>query len=354
MISDIPPRTEPDAQQRAEARHDMVVRRLVMFAVVVTIAAIDTVIPPDRFADFYSYIDYLGDIVTFPDLASLLLEPFSKLELLFLYRLTGSVDLAVVIAHYLLGAVYILLLSFLVRAQLTQGRRVGWQAVLIIFCLVGPLLAFVTIRATPAYLLASTAVLRTGRSRSNIGLFVLGSLVHLSALFAAAALGGAYLYTRFFGTKSRRWPLLILAFVGAVALVKFGQTVSDLATTATSSIPILARYAAYTYESSSQLEIGANHYIYMTFMVLCVAGYSLYNSEATIRLTPYIISSFVIYVALFFFLSPVAAFRQTPFWLIPMMITFPWENISLKGASAPFILIFSVGIFIFQMQSVYV
>ena len=222
------------------------------------------------------------------------------------------------------------------------------------FAVLGPLLAFVTMRATPAYFLVAIGVRHAIERRPSAWLLlVAASLFHISSLLAAVPISLLYFESNLPSVlrsdQSRKFYLI--AAVGVIALGGIIPQVSGSVTSLIQSIPAISKYDAYTESSSSPTQIG--HYVFLVFIAILTFGFFALRTEKSGQLSVYVLASFALYVLLFFSSSPVAAFRQAPFWLMPMILTLPWEKLGLNRVTAPAFILVCSGLFAFQFYQIY-
>lgn len=304
---------------------------------------------PTRYADLDTYVYYLDSLVHFPSTSSVLFELFSNIYLISSYWLTNSVLSAVILAHYCLSIVFV---AFL--ATVFPSSRSSWTVLPFTFAILGPLLAFVTMRATPAYFLVAIGVRYAMNRRPSAWLFLIAaSLFHISSLLAALPIAilyfEPYLPKILRANKSRGFYILSIAIMFATAGIL--PQLSGSFTNLIQSIPLVSKYDVYTDISSSPTQIG--HYIFMAFVTILTMLYLVIKGDESKRLSVFVLVSFAIYILLFFSSSPVAAFRQAPFWLMAMIATIPWEKFKIRNSTAVVFVIGCAGLFIFQFNQIY-
>lgn len=320
------------------------------YAVIVfTIFGLAIFTDPTRFADLDAYIYYLDSLVHFPPNSWVYFEVFSNLYLLFSYWLTGSVMTAIILAHYALGVIFIALLP-----TTFPPRRSPWPSLLFVFSVLGPLLAFVTMRATPAYFLVAIGVRHAIERRPSAWLLlVAASLFHISSLLAAVPMALLYFERNLPGLlRSDRSKKFYL--IAAVAIAAFGGVLPQVSGSVTSiiqSIPVISKYEVYTDTNSSPTQIG--HYVFLAFVTMVMVAFLTVSDEKSRRLNVYVLASFALYIMLFFSSSPVAAFRQSPFWLMPMVAAIPWQKFAIKNAAACMFIFGCAALFAFQFNQLY-
>lgn len=149
--------------------------------------------------------------------------------------------------------------------------------------------------------------------------------------------------------KSRKFYLFI-----TLTIVAFAAILPELSSSVTSvvkSIPVISKYDVYTDSITTETRIG--HYIFLVFVSILTVIFLMARDELSGRLSVYVMASFALYVVMFFSASPVAAFRQTPFWIMPMIALLPWERVGLTKATAPIFVIACAVLFVFQFGQVY-
>lgn len=304
---------------------------------------------PSRFGDFEAYVLYLDGLVHFPSPSWMYFEVFSNLYLLGSYWLTQSVFSAVTFAHYLLSIFFVLAMGAAFRP-----RHTPWPALLFIFAMLGPLLAFVTMRATPAYFLVAVGV-RYAVDRRPAAWFFLAAaaMFHISSLLAAPPMALLYfernLPAMLRSDRSRRYYLLV-----ALTIVAFGAALPQVSSSVTAliqSIPVISKYDAYTESTSAETQIG--HYIFLAFLSMLTVAFMAAQRGVTARLNIFVLASFALYVVMFFSASPIAAFRQAPFWVMPMIAVLSWDRLGFNRATTPLFIMGCIGLFAFQFDQVY-
>ncbi len=306
---------------------------------------------PTRYADFDTYVYYLDALVYYPPPNWMYFEFFSNFNLLGAYWLTRSVLSAIVLAHYILGIVF--LLATLVAYP---ARRTSWQALLFTFAVLGPLLAFVTLRATPAYFLIAISV-RYAVDRRPVAWLCLAMAAsfHISALLAAPAMILLYfernLPSMIQSNRSKSYYLKVALCIIAVCVVL--PSLSGSFNSIVKSIPVISKYEVYTDVSEGSVtQVG--HYIFLVFISTLVLLFIRAQNEVSRRLNVYVLVSFALYVLLFFATSPVVAFRQTPFWIMPLIAVLPWDRLGVLRATGPAFVMVCAVLMIFQFSQVYV
>jgi len=119
--------------------------------------------------------------------------------------------------------------------------------------------------------------------------------------------------------------------------------------------PYLSKYIAYTDEVLPVDHVTSiSHYVFMVFVVIFSGAFLISSSGDVDKIRIYIMSSILVYLFTFIALSPVAAFRQAPFFLIPMISLFPWKKFGINGPISFIFILACAGMFVFQFDQVYI
>ena len=325
---------------------------LSLFIIASCILVIDLNTNAKDYADIDTYLIYLSQLVNFPDNNWYYFEAFSNFYLLFIHWLVRSVDESIEFAHYLLGIIFF---SLLVIAL--PPKQSSWKSLLFVFAMFGPLLAFVTLRATPSYFLVAVGVQCAMRRSPKTWIYLSAAFFfHASALLAAGPIMFLYfrdsLPTVFRAERPVR--LFVIATVLLVVVGIIAPQITKNAITLFESVPVLSKYIAYTDQGSSINEsTSLSHYIFFVFVSGFTLLFLVFPVGNNRHLNEYVLISYVLYAALFVGISPVAAVRQAPFWLIPMIASYPWQRVWITETMTPLFLLVCGGLCYFQFGQVY-
>jgi hypothetical protein len=349
----------PFAQHSPRARnrfYEFVTKYPAIAAMGSIVLLFNLLIDPNRFADYYQYLVITDGLVYFYSGSWIGFEAGSNLILLGLRFITGDTITAVNLAHYLLGATYIYLYFLIARDE-----QVGWRGVLISFALYGSLLAFVTIRATPAYLLVVIAALRATRGQTSaIWLALAATLFHVSAVLAVPPIIIGVAQNRLRALDWVTHSTRALVIVVASAMLLFGLLQAAFANAlnvAIEAIPFLGKYVVYTAALDPLRDRGGagsasiNHLIYAVTVSLLVLAAMIMPEERCRRLRAYALTSYAIFLLLQF--SPITAYRQSQFWTIPLILVFPWHRFVPAGFRSIILIVACLAFFAFTAQGVY-
>lgn len=313
---------------------------------------------PNQFADYNVYaviVDniYYGMGRTFYDV-----EPANTVIFLWARIIAGDTLLAVDLLHYAMTIGYCISIIFLARTY-----RSEWLGIVFAVAVFAPLLAFVTVRATPAYVALGFAVVLAYRGHwGTLALIALASLFHSSAAIGALPVLVLFLQRRFglFRWLNRSTPTFLIGG-GLLAFISilFQQQFSDAMLFIISAIGISDKYLVYV--SAMQTSTAAGSAIdpismydraYSAIVAVITLAALLQKNQRSVELRGYVLASFIIFVGLTF--SPVAAFRQSLYWLLPVMLAFPWRQSGFRGGVVIAVPLVAIVIFLFQLEGVLV
>jgi hypothetical protein len=313
---------------------------------------------PEDFADFNSYIIYTDALFHYRQNFSYTYEPSSSIIFLLSRSIFGDTYLSVSIIHEL--STLIFCFGFY---SICRNRIFEWQGVLLVFCIYGSLLAFVTIRATPAYLLIITFVLNLEKNHLyRIWLILFAFSFHISVMLTFIPLlvlvlqkNNTYVKLLF---SSNRFLFTSMLIIFTVIILIYGL-IGEFLYSTVANIPIISKYLTYLVYFDQTLQDSVSetatdrtfHYIYGAAITLFLVAFLRQNSEKCVSLRGYIVTSYVIFVFLYF--SPVVAFRQSIYWCIPMLIAFPWNKQKIPGVFSVGVLFFGLALFTFTFGSVF-
>lgn len=301
-----------------------------------SIVIVNLFIPATKFADFPVYLWITDALYYYNPGGWFGFEAGSNLLFIGLRALTGNTVMAISVAHYLLGAFFVFAML-----RFAQRDEVGWRGMLMAFGLYGALLSFVTIRATPAYMLVTFGALEIARGRARGVLFaLLGTMFHVSAILAVPPMivGLAQNRLRVLSWMTDSTKALV-AVVG-LGMLLFGllQGLFNSALLAVvNAIPFLNKYIVYTagldpINANQSGGRSINHLIYAVVVSAFVFAFVIVRNETCRRLRGYVLTSYILFLILE--IAPVTAYRQSQFWMLPALFVFPWQLLAPTGLRA--------------------
>lgn len=225
------------------------------------------------------------------------------------------------------------------------------------FALYGPQLAFVTIRATPAYIFAAIAVFEAVRGRYRCFAWLAGAtLFHVSSLLALIPITAVIFRSHFQAVQKLQNPktLLTILFLLGTIIGLAGPTIFSAAQSVLNNIPFLTKYTVFLIGLADDGGISViqsfsfGHFVFLFGISLIFFLFIVISDPIARNSAIFVIVGYVFYVFMFFVFSPIAAFRQTPFWLLPAFSIMPWHKLGWKGAGQIPFLVASLVIFVFQ------
>lgn len=279
-------------------------------------------VEPVKIADYSTYVGLIEKMrmLSFTDL--LTFEPLSRGLMLLSIRIFGDSSAAISMLHFVNITVFLILFS-----DVCFRYARDWRNIALVFSLFGPLLALVTIRATPAYLLLCYAYFNVGRcSWKALLLCFIAIGFHMSALLALPPMLLAIISTTKEEVKTLELPKVDIAITLLALLVYLNirliiQFVSILISWLNGLGP-LDKFSVYLTNIASAQSIFHRLYFVGCFCIVIIACLnSKYFSRTIIR---YLSISFLSYATLC--ISPVAAFRESIFWIMPLLLVFPLKR----------------------------
>lgn len=286
--------------------------------------------PPELFADFDNYVGIATQLRYHDGIQSFILEPASKLPIYLMGMLMPSFEAITVLS-------YINTFVFTVCFFVLVGRKKRDTLGLVLLAgLYVPVMAFVVLRAMPAYLIAAYAVERfwdKGELRPSLWLCMIAAAFHFSAVLVVPPLVVAQYYAR---RKPRPDGLraahpLRDAFLLGIASLGLAFVFPSLFGTLLSNIipadSIFGKYAEYLAAGNA---VGLAHRIYYCG----VLGLSLmfYYRAGSARQRLFVAASLLLFSLLS--LSPVVAYRYSLYFTIAILLNLPQARFTLGRAYA--------------------
>lgn len=307
--------------------------------------------------DYYSYLQIIDSIYYFYDPSQIYYEPASTLLLYTSRLITGDAISAVSLARYFITSLFVIFFYIL-----GKYKKVPLLSLVFILSVFGPLIIFVTIRATPAYMLVAIAALdaKEGRVRAMLWAF-LALQFHVSVILAFPPIILSLIQNRTnyfsFIEKSMNGVIAFFGVIGLIFII-FGQSFSNLLLQAVGQIGFLMKYVAYVGVLDQNnanyvaTEAGSQtyHRIYLGAASMFFLFFIFLKDRDCIKFRSYTIVSFVIF--LFMQFSPVTAFRYSIYWMIPGLLLVPWSSYLKPPVIRIATIVMCLGAFIFQLSKI--
>jgi EpsG family len=327
-------------------------KAILLTFVTAAIFVVNLFIHPNRFADYDSYIQYTDYIYNYAVLDQTYFEALSSLMLFSFRDFTGNTEQAVNISHNVLGLVFLLFNYFLIR-----NDKINWQGYIVFIALYGSLMAFVTFRATPAYLLVTIAFFNAieGKKRSYLYIAI-SSLFHVSAIIVILFCESKFDFIKKISINKYFIVFIVLLF--SLIYYIYGNLLLLKIIDILSSVPFLGKYIAY----STQIDVVSGvivnngqdrffHVIYAISVSLFVIAIISSNNENCIRIRNAVLIGYLMFIFMQF--SPTSAFRQSIFWMTPALLVYPWSKLHFKQYGVIPFVVLCVGLAVYQFQGTY-
>jgi hypothetical protein len=308
-------------------------------------------------ADYDAYAYFTDVYWSGFDNSWIISEPLGWGTLLALRALTGSTNGAIIIAHWLLG-----LFTCVAIFAAAFRYKLKWQGVMLSIAMFGPLLSMVTIRATPAYLLCIAAALVVSHQRAlGLGLVAIAILFHNTAILALGPIIIIILqqgFPKISAPFQNKINIVLGASIAGVVFFFFRQEMFGFFQNIISSAPaFMQKYIVYFTYGGAEAAINANREKVSIFHILFIIGatlifvlYIMLSDAEQILYRVFAVSSFAIFIMLS--TNPVISYRQSIFWVVPVLLTFPWAKLKPSGLVAISIIAFSLVVFPLNVSGV--
>ena len=339
---------------RQSVDSDSVIKIYVLAAITILFVYLNATVAQADFSDTDTYLFYVDSIYFFREPDWWKFEALSKIFMLVMRELARDTVYSVYIYRYILILLFPFSLYYIYR-------RSSWQILVIALALYGPLLGLITMRATPAYILAALAAISAieGKWRS-IAYVLAGFLFHVSAALAAPATLLVLALSKY-GVRSVKsryiyGGFLIFSLLYLIVAAAGVQYFLDFI----GSFSYLSKYSSYIPSANETAQAAAAaaeskliHYVFMGAVISLSLFLILKAREDQGVEKLFIAFSMVVYVILFFASSPVVSLRYSPFFILPALARI---DISFRGGlntvSSVAIVIGSAIVFALSLQQV--
>lgn len=311
----------------------------------------------NEIADYDAYAYFTDVYWSGFDRTWIVSEPLGWGALLALRALTGSTHGAIVLAHWALG----IFTSSAILAVAFR-YRLKWQGVMLSIAMFGPLLAMVTIRATPAYLLCVAATLVVS-DRRFLGLALVGiaTLFHNTAILALGPILiiiAQKTFPKLMSSFQNKTLIALSASVFGFVFLLLRQDIFILFQDIISYAPgFMQKYMIYFTSGGIEHQINSSRDDVSIFHILFIIGatfifvlYILFSQKDQEEYRIFAVASFVIFIILS--TNPVISYRQSIFWLTPLLLTFPWARLKPGPVVSMGVIAFSLVVFPLNVDGV--
>lgn len=280
----------------------------------------------NEFPDSGNYIDMAETLKTETVWDSGPFEFFSRLIIWLAVAILGDADSAITATHYLnIG------IGYLGFCYLSLRFARDWRGVAVALALYAPLLCFVTLRATPSYLLVTYAVLVRNESNKKAWAAILIAIsFHAATLLVLMPMvlsrrKSSQREGKKRASRKSNITIVLASAVIYIATFELSQRLSNLETfllgQENGGISKLAWYAT----SAADFQTTSHVAYYVVCWVLALVMLRRLPETESRDLGKYIAWSFGIFTILS--ISPVVAYRQSIYWMMPGLIALPRKSL---------------------------
>ena len=314
---------------------------LYFLAIYCTLFFLRLYLPPSYFADYIAYENIVNNSSSIFDNSLYEWLTYATFSLFGNLRLLGldPVYWLYIYNFLLVGSLFFLLIK--ISSNTLSG-------VFIIMALYAALFSYVLLRAAPAYLVIALSVVygSIGKKKTSSLLAFISIFYHISAVLPAIVVvllninsPSIYKLSGIFFKLS-----IVLAILQIINIWLGVNIMPSALIDVISEYESIEKYGVYV-ENSNKITV--YHVVY--FIISC-------SIIILLRIKDVLVSK---YLALYFYIlfglcavmiiSPVAAFRMSIFYMLPLLLIFPWNHF-LNGIARYFIYIFSPFLFYFSFS----
>ena len=274
-----------------------------------------------RLSDYENYLQYAIDFQekSWGELG--LVELFSFAQIKFFGSLGNEVSIGLQ-KLYVLNAIIAAIGLFGLSVKYAQT----FSGVFLVYVLYGPIMSYVTLRATPAYILVAWFVLMEQGAFRKFILMLIAAFYHVTAVVPAVLVAGvSFLKLGVWlnpDNKNVNSSIFVISifFLGICIelmwMLGFGDIIVRLVLELTTGAGKFQEYL----ESASMYRTPA-HFGYFVFVLLATCFYLYLTSGFVDNLWWVIVLALVSFI--FLSISPVVAYRFSIFFLLPVFLIFP-------------------------------
>ena len=234
---------------------------------------------------------------------------------------------------YINNAIIFSLLFFLAVVNF----KIDTGGLLFAFSLFAPLLFFITLRATPAYMFILLSVLCAPQNKiRSLTYSVIALFFHISAILPLLIT----LLVVFFPDFLRKiLPVLsrtvhVISFVHIVVFFMGVSLMPSWLADVFIGYEFIEKYKSY---ADVSVTYSLNHYLHLIFSLVIFALVKRWRSHFSDFLLSYFHLSMLVYVLMM--ISPITAYRMSIFFLLPLILLMPWRHIFRNFKIAAYFLI---------------
>ena len=298
------------------------------------------IIDPQNFADYDVYHSIVSNLI-----GSSIDSPYEWLSYK-TFQTVGDIFVEPTAATYYVYLLNSIIFS-IVMIYVVRHKNINSGGILISFAIFSPLMYFVTLRATPAYLLILCSIIFLDKENKKLSIasLLVAILYHISALIPAFVII-ILMIKPVWTDKKLKYITFLIYMVSIIQIITFIFSYNLIPTWMSEEInasEYLEKYSSYA-DISQNFSI--SHYVYLSFVLVLFFTLRRWRAHIPVVMYSYAHLMMLIYSAMM--ISPVTAYRLSLFFLFPLLLVFPWNKIlgRIKGVVyyfvMPFIFIFSL------------
>lgn len=303
------------------------------------------IIDPQNFADYDVYHSIVSNLI-----GSSLDSPYEWLSYK-AFQTIGDIFVEPTAATY---CVYLLnsIIFSIIMICVARHENINIGGILIAFAIFSPLMYFVTLRATPAYLLilCSILFLDKGNKKLSIASLSVAILFHISALIPAFVIL-ILMIKPVWTDKKLKYITFLIYIVSIIQIIKFIFNYNLIPTWISEEINALEYLEKYSSYVDISQNFSISHYVYLSFVL--VLFFTLRRWRAHIPVIMYSYAHLMMLIYSVMMISPVTAYRLSLFFLFPLLLVYPWNQILVRIRGVVYYFLLPL-IFIFSFNGVLV
>lgn len=289
---------------------------LIIFSILLCVRVL---IPPSNFADYFSYESIISNSPSFFDNSLYEWLSYSTFSMMGSLKILGVDPVYWTYIYHFLFTVVLFFWLFKASNGTISGFVLG-------IALCAPLFSFVILRAGPAYLMIGLSVFYFAKrmKKTSAILALIAILYHISAILPAVVI----LFLNIAGFQLMKFSNLIFKISMAFAIFQIVNFWLGLNLMPSGIIELISGYEQiqkYTVYAKVPADASVYHVVYFALCSLTMALTKVKNKHINEYLLLYFYIIFGVCGILM--ISPVASFRMSIYYLLPLVLIFPWHSI---------------------------
>jgi len=304
------------------------------------------IIDPQNFADYDVYHSIVSNLI-----GSSIESPYEWLSYK-TFQTVGDIFVEPTAATYYVYLLNSIIFS-IVMIYVVRHKNINNGGILMAFAIFSPLMYFVTLRATPAYLLILCSILFLDKENKKLSIasLLVAILYHISALIPAFVIFILIIINHAWMEKKLKYISFLIYFISIIHIILFilnYNLIPAWMSEEINALEYLAKYSSYT-EISQKFSI--NHYVHLFFVLVLL--FILRKWQVHIPVVIYSYAHLMMLIYSVMMISPVTAYRLSLFFLFPLLLVLPWNKIFGRFKGVVYFFLMPI-IFIFSFNGVLV